>query len=404
MARSARSLREEAEQLRREGWTYQRIAADWTRRYRLNPRVAFRLAHGLTQAQVAERWNDLWPDPVPKTAKHISYWEVWPAPGGRAPSLDTLNKLAMIYQCAAGDLLGGEDYTHLDPAAAARAVSAAGTATSPIGDDAATGVQVLTVAIAIVVKDAEVLLVRRRDDSAGLAWQFPAGVVKPGADAATVAEHETFSETGVHCIVRRNLGSRLHPATRVFCEYFFCEYLGGTVENRDIAENISVTWADRARLTDFIPADRIFPPVLDALKEPTLTEPATRPAIVAAIIVDDGRVLMVRRRVREGDLSWQFPAGELEPGESFDAAAVRETREEVGLAVKATQFLGERVHPATGRQMAYVACETVSGTAEVVDQDELDAVAWCTRSELAARVPHALFPAVQEYLDESLAP
>src|SRR5439155_1719649 len=158
-----------------------------------------------------------------------------------------------------------------------------------------------------------------------------------------------------------------------------------------------VTWAERARLTNFIPADRIFPPVLDALEVATLTEQTSRPAIVAAIIVDDRRVLMVRRRVREGDLSWQFPAGELEPGESFDAAAVRETREEVGVTVKAARLLGERIHPATGRQMAYVACQLLDGVATVVDEDELDEVAWCTRSELAARVPHALFPAVQEY-------
>src|SRR4051812_992249 len=32
-----------------------------------------------------------------------------------------------------------------------------------------------------------------------------------------------------------------------------------------------------------------------------------RPPIAAAIIVDDGRVLLVRRRVEEGLLSWQFP-------------------------------------------------------------------------------------------------
>jgi 8-oxo-dGTP diphosphatase len=199
--------------------------------------------------------------------------------------------------------------------------------------------------------------------------------------------------------VLRNLGSHLHSATHVFCEY-----LGGTAENGDIAENISVTWADRARLTDFITADRIFPPVLARLKERTLTDKTSPPAIVTAVIVDKGRVLMVRRRVREGDLSWQFPAGELEPGESFDATAIRETHEEVGLAVQATQLLGERVHPVTGRQMAYVACDRVSGTAEVVDQDELDALAWCTRSEVAERVPHPLFPAVQEYLDQALIP
>ncbi|MBO1413526.1 NUDIX hydrolase, partial [Streptomyces sp. FH025] len=40
------------------------------------------------------------------------------------------------------------------------------------------------------------------------------------------------------------------------------------------------------------------------------------PGIAVAIVVQDGRVLMVRRRVAEGQLSWQFPAGEIEPGES----------------------------------------------------------------------------------------
>lgn len=38
-----------------------------------------------------------------------------------------------------------------------------------------------------------------------------------------------------------------------------------------------------------------------------------RPAIAAAVVVHEGRVLMVRRRVSEGRLSWQFPAGEVEP-------------------------------------------------------------------------------------------
>jgi len=39
-----------------------------------------------------------------------------------------------------------------------------------------------------------------------------------------------------------------------------------------------------------------------------------RPSIVAAIIVESGKVLLVRRRVREGTLSWQFPAGQSERG------------------------------------------------------------------------------------------
>ena len=86
-----------------------------------------------------------------------------------------------------------------------------------------------------------------------------------------------------------------------------------------------------------------------------------RPGIAAAVVVSGGRVLLVRRRVREGQLSWQFPAGEVEPGETREEAAVRETREETGLSVTVVQALGERVHPATGRLMSYTACAVVGG-------------------------------------------
>jgi hypothetical protein len=115
MARSARSYQQEAEHLRAAGWTYRQIAAEWRQRYGFNSRVAFRLAHGLTQADVAQRWNEQWPDPdSPKAAKQISYWEIWPSPGGRCPSVETLNRLAFLYRCSAGELLDGEDYSHLD--------------------------------------------------------------------------------------------------------------------------------------------------------------------------------------------------------------------------------------------------------------------------------------------------
>jgi tetratricopeptide (TPR) repeat protein len=112
-----RSHQQEAEQLRALGWSYRQIAGQLRDRYGINSRVAYRLAHGLTQAEVAQRWNAHWPDPsAPKTAKTISYWEIWPATGGRTPSPDALNKLAYLYRCSAGELLDGEDFSRLDPA------------------------------------------------------------------------------------------------------------------------------------------------------------------------------------------------------------------------------------------------------------------------------------------------
>ncbi|MGW4647210.1 NUDIX hydrolase [Kitasatospora sp. NPDC004289] len=134
-----------------------------------------------------------------------------------------------------------------------------------------------------------------------------------------------------------------------------------------------------------------------------MTEQTDKPGIAAAIVVQDGRVLMVQRRVKEGELSWQFPAGEVEAGEMAEEAAVRETAEEVGLIVKATRLLGERVHPKTGRHMSYTACEIVSGTAAVVDTEELAELAWITHEQIAEYVPYGLFEPVQQYLDGALA-
>jgi 8-oxo-dGTP diphosphatase len=111
---------------------------------------------------------------------------------------------------------------------------------------------------------------------------------------------------------------------------------------------------------------------------------------------------MVRRRVKEGDLSWQFPAGKVESSESPYDAAVRESREETGLTVRATRYLGERVHPGTHRTIIYVACDMVTGTAHCAAEKEVAEIAWCDQATLASHVPYPLHGPVQEYLDDVL--
>ncbi|WP_205669811.1 MULTISPECIES: NUDIX hydrolase [unclassified Amycolatopsis] len=127
--------------------------------------------------------------------------------------------------------------------------------------------QALRVAIAVVVDGSQVLMVcRRGEDGGGISWQFPAGMVKPGVAPEAVAIRETLAETGVHCAIVRKLGSRLHPITHVQAEYLLCEYLTGEARNMDVLENVNVAWVEKAELTRFIPADRIFPPILEALE------------------------------------------------------------------------------------------------------------------------------------------
>lgn len=116
-SRKAQRARLVAE-LRATGETWVQIAARIKADERVGVLTAFRLAHGLSQQEVADRWNDLLPDDQsdrPLTDKQISYWETWPH-SGREPSLTALKRLARIYQCDTKDLIDDGDYSHLDEA------------------------------------------------------------------------------------------------------------------------------------------------------------------------------------------------------------------------------------------------------------------------------------------------
>lgn len=129
--------------------------------------------------------------------------------------------------------------------------------------------------------------------------------------------------------------------------------------------------------------------------------PAVRPTVAAAVILQHGHVLLVRRKRAEGDLSWQFPAGVIEPGETPEEAAVRETDEETGVRTAAILLLGERVHPGTGRSLAYVACQYRAGTAHVAAPQEITQTAWAPVPDLAGLIPGGVFGPVRAYLTPS---
>jgi 8-oxo-dGTP pyrophosphatase MutT (NUDIX family) len=125
-----------------------------------------------------------------------------------------------------------------------------------------------------------------------------------------------------------------------------------------------------------------------------------RPAIVAAIVTSTLGVLVGRRN--DGKPPWTFIAGEVEPGESAEDAAVREVKEETGCLIGTGEVIGERDHPATGRHMIYMAGHPTHGTDIFVgDEAELAEVRWASLAEADELLP-GMYSPVRDYLARTI--
>jgi 8-oxo-dGTP diphosphatase len=115
-----------------------------------------------------------------------------------------------------------------------------------------------------------------------------------------------------------------------------------------------------------------------------------RPIVgVGAVIIDQGRVLLVKRGSPPLLGEWSLPGGVVELGETLRAAAERESLEETGLLVKAGEVIEvlDRIIP--GRdgapQYHYVLIDflcTVQGGELCAGGDAAD-VRWAKENELA---------------------
>ncbi len=126
--------------------------------------------------------------------------------------------------------------------------------------------------------------------------------------------------------------------------------------------------------------------------------------VVAAVIEQDGRFLLVEERTEDG-LRFNQPAGHLEPGESLLDAVRRETFEETAHHFEPTELLGvyRWTSPAHAERtyLRFAFTGVVTGFDPTAPLDEgILRTAWLTPAEIAAVRARHRSPLLQRCVDD----
>jgi 8-oxo-dGTP diphosphatase len=104
--------------------------------------------------------------------------------------------------------------------------------------------------------------------------------------------------------------------------------------------------------------------------------------VTAAILIENGRVLIARRRPGTSQAGmWEFPGGKVRPGESPEQCLKREIQEELGIRIAVGEFFGESIYAyedKTIRLMAY----RVRAEGGIMSPNDHAELAWVATADL----------------------
>jgi NAD+ diphosphatase len=113
--------------------------------------------------------------------------------------------------------------------------------------------------------------------------------------------------------------------------------------------------------------------------------PRTDPVVIMLAV--DGERCLLGRSPRFVPTMWSSLAGFVEPGETFEEAVRRETREEAGITCGRVRYFRSQPWPFPMSLM--IGCHAEALTREVVvDRDELEDARWFDKDEVVAMLQH----------------
>ena len=103
--------------------------------------------------------------------------------------------------------------------------------------------------------------------------------------------------------------------------------------------------------------------------------------VVAAIIMDNGKILATQRGSGNYKDKWEFPGGKIEPGEMPEEALVREIKEELDALISVNDFLCsvDYDYPDFHLKMHCFICSIINGKLVL---KEHEAARWLGKNEL----------------------